>query len=339
MVNAYTIEDLIKKGIEALGEGEFNNPLLDSQLLLCHVLNVDKIYTYTHKNEIVDSHSVDKFLKLIDKRKSGYPIQYILGKQEFMGLDFFVKEGVLVPRPDTEILVEYILDIVKKGYFNNKETLKIVDIGTGSGAITLSLAHYLEKVHIYSVDISPIALEVATENSRRLGLESKVTFLKGDLFEPLDILGLQNSIDIIVSNPPYIPTKDIAELQREVAEYEPKLALDGGEDGLDFYRRIVKECHKYLAPKAVLAMEIGYDQGPALKKLLEDKGKTLLSYETYSTSIKEQEICSSAGSSLSEINGVQKECKNNPNHSFHIEIIKDLAGHDRVVAFKKVIEN
>lgn len=300
MVVAYTIEDLIKIGIETLGEGEYNNPLLDSQLLLCHVLNVDKIYTYTHKDQVVDSQSVDKFLKLIDKRKSGYPIQYILEKQEFMGLDFYVKEGVLVPRPDTEILVEYIIDIVNKGYFNDKDLLKIVDIGTGSGAITLSLAHYLKNVHVYSVDISDTALQVATENSRRLGLESKVTFLKGDLFEPIDKLGLQNSIDIIVSNPPYIPTKDISELQKEVAEYEPKLALDGGEDGLDYYRRIVNGYDKYLSDDGILAMEIGYDQGPALKKLLDDK-------KTSPVDISKK------------------------NHPHCIKIIKDLAGHDRVV--------
>ncbi|WIV12210.1 peptide chain release factor N(5)-glutamine methyltransferase [Proteiniborus sp. MB09-C3] len=302
MVVAYTIADLIKKGLEALEEGEYNNPLLDSQLLLCNVLNVDKIYTYTHKDQVVDSHFVDKFLNLIDKRKSGYPIQYILKNQEFMGLDFFVKEGVLIPRPDTEVLVEYIIDIVNKGYFNNKDTIKIVDIGTGSGAITLSLAHYLENVHIYSIDVSDIALQVATENSKKLGLESKVTFLNGDLFEPLEKLKLQNSIDIIVSNPPYIPTNDIAGLQKEVAEYEPKLALDGGDDGLDFYRRIVKDSGKYLSDNGVLAMEIGYNQGAAVRKMLEeDKGNVPLS------------------------------C---------VEIIKDLAGHDRVVVgFFKAIEN
>lgn len=319
MVNAYTIAELIKKGMETLGEGEFNAPLLDSQLLLCHVINVDKIYTYTHKDEIVDSHSVDKFLKLIEKRKSGYPIQYILGNQEFMGLDFYVKEGVLVPRPDTEILVEYIIELVKNKYFGDKDLIKIVDIGTGSGAITLSLAHYLKNVHVYSVDISDTALQVATENSKRLELESKVTFLKGDLFEPLDELNLHKSIDIIVSNPPYIPTRDIAVLQKEVAEYEPKLALDGGEDGLDFYRRIVDECNKYLSNNGVLAMEIGYDQGPAVEKLL--KGMI-------DTGAEESVPCSN-------------QCKKNNSRCIrlsHIEIIKDLAGHDRVVVLK-TIEN
>lgn len=299
MVDSYTIGDLIKKGVEILEAGKYNNPLLESQLLLCHVHNVDKIYTYTHKDRLVDSQSVDKFLKLINKRKSGYPIQYILGKQEFMGLDFHVREGVLIPRPDTEILVEYIIDLVKGEYFNEKESIKIIDIGTGSGAITLSLAHYLENAHVYSIDISPTALEVARENAKRLGLESRVTFIEGDVLSPLEGLNLYNSIDIIVSNPPYIPTKDIQELQREVAEHEPKMALDGGEDGLDFYRRIVREGVKYLTDGGALAFEIGYDQGKAVKELmLRDRGTGTMSHH---------------------------------NPFKDIKIIKDLAGHDRVV--------
>lgn len=299
MVESYTIGELINKGVEILGEGEYNNPLLESRLLLCHVINVDKLYTYTHKNQVVDNCFVDKFLKLIYKRKSGYPIQYILGKQEFMGIDFYVKEGVLIPRPDTEILVEYIIDLVKSKYFGDKDIIKIADLGTGSGAITLSLAYYLKDVHVYSVDVSDTALEVAAENAKRLGLESKVTLLKGDLFEPLDDLGLHNSIDIIVSNPPYIPTKDISELQKEVAEYEPRLALDGGEDGLDFYRRIVNECGKYLSSDGILAVEIGYDQGQAVKELLEN-AQNQAAY--FNRSDRNSIIC-----------------------------LKDLAGHDRVV--------
>lgn len=299
MVDAHTIGELIKIGVNILGEGEYNNPLLDSQLLICYVLNVDKIYTYTHRDELVDSQAVDKFLKLINKRKSGYPIQYILGKQEFMGLDFYVREGVLIPRPDTEILVEYIIDLVKGKYFNDKDNIKIVDIGTGSGAITLSLAHYLENVYVYSIDLSQEALQVARENAKRLNLESRVTFIEGNVLSPLEELKLYNSIDIIVSNPPYIPTMDIQELQKEVAEFEPKLALDGGEDGLDFYREIVRESKKYLVEGGVLAFEIGYDQGQAVKELmLWDRGTGTMSH-----------LCSFKD----------------------VKIIKDLAGHDRVV--------
>lgn len=267
-----TIAKLLQKSIDMLEKGDYNNPLLDAQLLLCYTLNVDKIYIYTHKDEQIDAEAVDKFLKLIKKRSQGYPLQYILGTQEFMGLDFFVKEGVLIPRPDTETLVEHIINVVKSGYFGEKKTINIVDIGAGSGAITLSLAHYLDNAHVYSIDISDSALEVTDINRKRLKLESRVELLKGDLLEPLDFLSLYGMIDIIVSNPPYIPSKEIGTLQTEVAEYEPRLALDGGDDGLDYYRRIVSESIPYLSEKGVIAFEIGYNQGSEVKQLLNNSG-------------------------------------------------------------------
>lgn len=268
MVEKYTIKSLLQKGVEILGDGEYLNPLLDSQMILCFVLNVDKIYLYTHSNDEISDEDVDKFLKLIKKRSERYPLQYIIGKQEFMGLDFFVKEGVLVPRPDTEILVESIINLVDSGYFNDKETINIVDIGTGSGAITLSLAYYIENSFVYSVDISDIPIEVATINSENLLLQEKVKFLKGSLLEPLKIERLEKSVDILVSNPPYIPSKDIDDLQVEVSKYEPRLALDGGVDGLDFYREIISKSEEYLSDNGVIAFEIGYDQGKDIKNLL-----------------------------------------------------------------------
>lgn len=272
MVEALTVNELLKKGIDLLGQGDFLNPLLDAQLLLCHVLNVDKIYIYTQGNKEVSQEDVDKFLKLITLRKERYPLQYILGSQEFMGLDFYVGEGVLIPRPDTEVLVESIIDIVKEGPYHSYEKINILDIGTGSGAITLSLAHYIKKSFVYSVDISPRALDIAKNNARRLNLESKVCFLEGDLFSPIDPLNLHNKIDIIVSNPPYIPTEEIDNLQREVSTYEPRLALDGGMDGLDYYRQITKEATRYLSKDGILAFEIGYNQGEEVKELLIKEG-------------------------------------------------------------------
>ena len=174
MVERFTISSLLEKGIDILGKGDYFNPLLDAQILLSHLLDVDKIYLYTHSRDIVEERTVGEFLKLIELRKSRYPLQYIIGKQEFMGLDFKVKEGVLVPRPDTEILVESIIDIVEKGYFGERETINIADIGTGSGAITLSLAHFIKNALVYSVEISKKALEVANENANSLSLESRV---------------------------------------------------------------------------------------------------------------------------------------------------------------------
>lgn len=272
MVEKFTISSLLEKGIELLGEGDYFNPLLDAQILLMHLLDVNKIYLYSHNDEIVEEKVVEKFLELIKLRKKRYPLQYIIGKQEFMGLDFKVKQGVLVPRPDTEILVEKIIDIVKSGYFKNKEKINIVDIGTGSGAITLSLAHFLENAFVYSVDISNIALSVAKENAKLHDLENQVKFLNGSLFEPLNDENLEGKVDILVSNPPYIPTKIIEELQTEVSTYEPKLALDGGEDGLDFYRDIIKESNNFMSKTSIIAFEIGHDQASALKNLLEKNG-------------------------------------------------------------------
>jgi len=272
LVEKLTINQLLIKGIDLLGERDFLNPFLDAHLLLGYTLNVDKVYLYTHKDDIIDEEHVDKYIDLINKRRGGYPLQYIIGKQEFMGLDFNVGEGVLIPRPDTEILVEALIDLTSKGDISNRDNINILDIGTGSGAITLSLAHYIKNAYVYSIDISDKALDIAKINCESLGLQSKVRFLKGDLFSPLRDLDLKDEIDIIVSNPPYIPSKDIDELQSEVADFEPRLALDGGIDGLDYYRNIVKQSTDYLAANGILAFEIGYDQGLSVKKLLEENG-------------------------------------------------------------------
>ena len=272
MVERFTISSLLEKGIDILGKGDYFNPLLDAQILLSHLLDVDKIYLYTHSRDIVEERTVGEFLKLIELRKSRYPLQYIIGKQEFMGLDFKVKEGVLVPRPDTEILVESIIDIVEKGYFGERETINIADIGTGSGAITLSLAHFIKNAFVYSVDISKKALEVANENAKSLSLESRVKFLNGNILEPLYDEKLEKSIDILVSNPPYIPTKVIEKLQIEVSTYEPKLALDGGSDGLEFYRKIIEGSSQLIRKNGIIAFEIGHDQAEDIKKILIQNG-------------------------------------------------------------------
>lgn len=290
MVRDYTIKSLLQEGIEILNEGDFKTPLLDAQLILCYTLNVDKLYIYTHRDDKVSDEAVDKFFEFINRRKEGYPIQYIIGRQEFMGLNFNVAEGVLVPRPDTEILVEKVIEIVNNSFLKDKKRVNIVDIGTGSGAIALSLAYYLKNAFVYSIDISKKALEVAVKNCKKFEVQDRVLFLEGDLFKPLSTLNVENNIDIIVSNPPYIPTDEIEELQIEVSKYEPRIALDGGKDGLDYYREIVKGLSKYLTNHGVVAFEIGYNQGQDVKKFLEDSG-------------------------------LFKK----------IEIIKDLAGHDRVV--------
>lgn len=264
------INELLQLGVEKLGEREYLDPLLESIIILSFLQNVDKSYIYTHGDKEVSEEIVDKFLNFIEKRKEGYPLSYILKEKEFYGLDFYIEEKVLVPRPDTEILVEWIINKVNNEFKDRH--LNIVELGTGSGCIALTLAYYLKNTKVFAVDIDDVALKVASINRNNLNLNDRVSLYKGDLFNGISSLQLEGKIDIIVSNPPYIPTNAISELQIEVRKYEPKKALDGGEEGLLFYRRIVPESKKYLKSGGILAFEIGYDQGMKVKKLLEDNG-------------------------------------------------------------------
>lgn len=249
--------------------GKYLDFPLDSILILCKLLNKDKSYIYTYGEEEVSKTVELDFVKLMEKRKSGYPIQYILGEKEFMGLDFYLEKGVLIPRPDTEVLVEYIIEYVKNNYHNID--VKILDIGIGSGAISLSLAYYIRNAFIYGVDISSTAIKVANINKEKFNLRN-VSFHKGDLFRAIEDLNLKNGFNVIVSNPPYIPKEEINNLQVEVKDHEPRLALDGGIDGLDFYRRITVDSKEFLAPKGLLIYEIGYDQGESVMNILKQEG-------------------------------------------------------------------
>lgn len=239
--------------------------LMESILILSHLLNVDKSYIFTYGDREIDDSIGEEFLALMRKRSRGYPIHYILGEREFMGLDFYLEEGVLIPRPDTEILVEYIIEHVKKGYKDNK--INILDLGHGSGAISLSLAYYLKNVFVYGVDISEIALRIANKNKKTLNI-SNAKFYKGDLFEALDELEHKEFFTIITSNPPYIKRDIIDTLEVQVKDFEPRLALDGGEDGLEFYRRITRTGGKFLKKGGLLIYEIGYDQGESVENIL-----------------------------------------------------------------------
>ena len=261
------IKDLIRMGIKKLDRRKYSNPPLECVLLLAYLLDVDKTYIYIHNNEEVPSSVEDKYFSLIDERRKGYPIQYILKEKEFMGISFYIEEGVLIPRPDTEVLVQYVLDYIDEKY--KEGDIKIVELGTGSGCISLSIAYYNKNVFVYSVDIDKKANAVAEENSRRLKLSDRVKILEGDLFQGIKNMGLKNSVDIIVSNPPYIPEDEIFGLQDEIKKYEPLWALDGGEDGLNYYRRIIPQSKEYLKNRGILVFEMGFDQGRKIKELME----------------------------------------------------------------------
>lgn len=238
-------------------------------MVISKLLKVDKSYIYTYGDKVVEDEVKDNYIDIMENIKSGYPIQYILGEREFMGLDFYLEEGVLIPRPDTEILVEYIIDYAKKRY--GDENIKILDLGIGSGAISLSVAHYLKNTIVYGVDISEMAIKVANINKDRFKL-SNVEFYKGDLFQALTGLSLEGEFHIIASNPPYIATKEIQNLDIKVRGFEPRLALEGGLDGLDFYRKITPMSKKYLQNQGLLIYEIGYDQGEKVKDILTLEG-------------------------------------------------------------------
>ncbi|MBU5255642.1 peptide chain release factor N(5)-glutamine methyltransferase [Tissierella praeacuta] len=254
------INDLLRKS---------KAPILDSILIMCKLLDVDKSYIYTYGEREVSEEIESKFLQLVEKRTEGYPIQYILGEREFMGLDFYLEEGVLIPRPDTEVLVEYIIDYINKRYKNKR--IKVLDLGIGSGAISLSIANYCKDVLVYGVDISDTAIKIANINKSKFGL-SNVNFYKGDLFEAIESLDLEKEFQIIVSNPPYIASEEIETLDITVKDFEPRSALDGGVDGLDFYRKITPESRKYLKDNGLLIYEIGYNQGEEVRNILIDEG-------------------------------------------------------------------
>ncbi|MCI6737271.1 MAG: peptide chain release factor N(5)-glutamine methyltransferase [Intestinibacter sp.] len=259
-----TIKEIIIKYCREL-ENISDTPRLDVELLLKRALgDVDSMYIRMYLDKELSEDQEKYFLEMMKDRLNQRPIAYILGNREFMGLDFFVKEGVLIPRPDTETLVEEIINIC-----NNKTGLNILDIGTGSGAITVSLAKYLDKSHIVSVDISDIALEIASKNAVSNKVDERIDFIKSDVFSNVS---RENKFDIIVSNPPYIKKSDIDGLDRQVKDFEPYNALEGGEDGLDFYRKITRESREFLNENGILAYEVGHDQASDVSKIMQQNG-------------------------------------------------------------------
>lgn len=256
------IKKALELGIEYLGEREYTNPMLEAKMLLGYVLKCDKDRLFFHLSDEVKKEDLEEYYRLIEKRKTGYPIQYIIGSQEFMGMNFLMDENVLIPRPDTETLVENVIKVSEEKYKN--KIIRILDLCTGTGAIGISLAKYIPNAMVDCVDISDYAINIAIKNARNNEVDDRVNVFKSDLFSDIS-----KAYDIIVSNPPYIETDIIDTLQIEVAKYEPKLALDGGKDGLEYYKKIIKESVNYINEDGILAFEIGYNQGKIVKALME----------------------------------------------------------------------
>ena len=251
------IKQALEEAKNILKSNNFEDSNIIAKELLSYVLKKDKVYLTINSDTALTDTEYAEFTKYIEQIIDGKPVQYIIQKQEFMGMKFFVNEDVLIPQPDTEILVETVLDICKK---YDKQSLRMLDLCTGSGAIAISLSKIL-NTQVFASDVSTKALKVAEKNN--VMNNTKVEFIESNLFEKIN----GEKFDVIVSNPPYIKNEEIKSLSKQV-QNEPYIALAGGEDGLDFYRKIIDEAYKYINKNGYLCLEIGYDQKEDLIKLI-----------------------------------------------------------------------
>ena len=258
-----TISEAIKKGMIELKNENIEEPKLKSRLLMQSTLNQTRQYVIVNDMEELEKNKEEQYFSAIKILKKGIPIEHITHQKEFMKLNFFVDKNVLIPRQDTEILVEEVIKIAQK-----TNAKKILDLCTGSGAIAVSLAKYLLQSEITAIDISNDALKIAKKNAVSNNVENQITFISSDMFTNLN----EEKFDIIVSNPPYIKTNVIDNLDIQVKN-EPHIALDGGRDGLDFYKKIINESYQYLKYKGFLCLEIGFDQKIDVIELIENTDK------------------------------------------------------------------
>ncbi len=279
-----TVAEVLKAATIQLEANGIDTPRLDAEILLAHVLKWRRLTLYVDAEKNLPLESILRFNDLINQRLKKIPVAYLTGTKDFMGLSFAVNQNVLIPRPDTEILTELVGE-----YLRSIGGGTFADLGTGSGAICISILKFVKSARAVAVDISSEALQVAKFNAIKFHVDDRIKFFCGDLFAPLT-----GNFNAIVSNPPYIPTTALETLQSEVKK-EPRIALDGGEDGLNFYRRIVSEAPKFLVDGGLLAVEVGINQAAAVKTLFAE------------------------------------------NNFVDVEIVKDLAGIERVVAGRKFL--
>ena len=257
----FSVFEVLKSASQRLEAEKIENPRLDAEILLAHVLKCRRLQLYVDSDKILPLESVFRFNELINRRLERIPTAYLIGAKEFFGLSFAVNEKVLIPRPETEILAEFVGEFLRSRGGGN-----FLDLGTGSGAISVSILKFVKNSRAIAVDISEKALEIAKFNAEKFHVDDRAEFFCGDLFFPVE----GKIFDAIVSNPPYIPTNDLKTLQSEVKR-EPQLALDGGIDGLSFYRRIISSAQKFLVDGGLLAVEIGFNQAFDVKNLFEQE--------------------------------------------------------------------
>ncbi len=284
-----TIAEAINKAAARLSAHGVQNARLDAEVLLCHVLSKDRSWLLAHIQDTLDDHALRFYHRTVDRRAVREPLQYITGSQEFWGLKFTVTQDVLIPRPETELVVESAI----KAAHGTASPL-IVDLCTGSGCIAVSIAKELAGSRIFATDNSEKALAVARANADRHGVTDHVRFLEGDLFDPLQELDIRGRIDIIAANPPYVPSAELGVLQPEVRDFEPEIALTAGPSGTEIVERIINAAPEYLRKGGILIMEIGLGQSAAIVPMIKNAG-------AYATA----------------------------------EVLKDLAGIDRVIVARK----
>ena len=258
-----TCLQILNRAVEQFRSAGVDRPRTNAELLLESVLDAKKIDLYLDRDRILTPEQIERFNRFIQKRIAGMPLQYILGSTEFFGLEFEVNESVLIPRPETETLVETVIEHLK-----DKTHPKIIDLGTGSGAIAVTLAKNLKDCLVYATDISPDAVEVAKGNAKAHEVDNKIGFLTGDLFEPLRRKKLEKTIDCVVSNPPYVSQEEFNNLPNEVKCYEPIVALKTDEEGTSFHKEIIEGSLDFLKGGGILVLEVGLDQANKVADLI-----------------------------------------------------------------------
>lgn len=271
-----SLQEALSEATQLLEKSGVDSPRLDAEVLLSEVLSLPRHQLYAKLNEFIDNSSLRSFRRLVRKRASRVPLQYIIGHVEFMSMDFLTREGVFIPRPETELVVEAVLERVDLS--TSGGAVVIMDIGTGSGNIAVSLAVHLPHAKVYASDISQKALRLARFNAERYAVEDRISFLKGSLYDAFQDLGLEGKVDFIASNPPYVPEEEWKGLQQEVRNHEAPEALIAGKDGLDCYREIIKGASPWLRQGGWLVLEMGEGQAAPIQGLI-SKEKNLRGVE------------------------------------------------------------
>ncbi len=266
--------DILRRSTAFLTKNGVESARLDAEVLLANVLDMDRIQLYVQHDRPLIRDELERYRDALKRRARRMPVAYVTGRKEFMSLDFVVDERVLIPRPDTEVLVEAVCSRLAALAIDDPI---VVDMGAGSGAIACAISREVPGARVLATDISGDALEVTASNVARLGLSGRVFLAQGDLFQPT--VGTEfEHMDVLVSNPPYVPSRDIPSLAPEISRYEPRLALDGGPDGLDFYRRIAEGVSGRLTGRGFVALEVGDGQAAQVTEMLEQVG--LIDVET-----------------------------------------------------------